>query len=178
MSRNRYVRDYRLVETVDSRGRIRTDYEYIVETYVFLKSDREVRRAKRRVWLCCALGWIGCIGAMLPESNAMRTLWIALPFVFSILPLALLTGMALQDLRAAQPFEHRWADRLENRYPACTFLLTALAALAFLLGGISALVRQALTKGDIAFLAGAGTLAICACVCFRQRGSFGTRKNG
>ncbi len=34
VSRNRYVGDYRLVESIDERGRIRTDFEYIGATYV------------------------------------------------------------------------------------------------------------------------------------------------
>ena len=40
MSRNRYIGDYRIVESMDGRGRVRTEYEYIGLPWRFAE-DRE-----------------------------------------------------------------------------------------------------------------------------------------
>ena len=48
MSRNRYVGDYRLVESIDGRGRIRTDYEYIGANYAYAGGAKDVRRWLKR----------------------------------------------------------------------------------------------------------------------------------
>ncbi|MDO5709322.1 MAG: hypothetical protein Q4G41_04320, partial [Coriobacteriales bacterium] len=58
------------------------------------------------------------LAALVPVSAAMRTLAIALPFAFAAMPLALTAGTVISLFREKPPFEHRHADRLENRAPA------------------------------------------------------------
>ena len=107
MSRNRYVGDYRLVESIDGRGRIKTDYEYIGAAYFYAEGADAARRALRRIAIGCAAGWLAFVGALTPVSSAMRTLFTALPFAFAALPLGLMSGVALGALRAKEPLEHR-----------------------------------------------------------------------
>ena len=130
MSRNRYVGDYRLVESIDGRGHIRTDYEYIGAAYTYAEGAAAAARQLRWAMACCAVGWAAFAGAMIPVSAAMRTLYVSLPFAFAALPLGLMTGVLLGALRAREPLEHRHADRLENRGPACSFFVMLLSGIS------------------------------------------------
>ena len=92
MSRNRYVGDYRIVESIDARGRVKSDYEYIGAPYVYAGDATAVKAARSRVALCCAVGWAAWLSALIPISAAMRALYVALPFAFAAIPLALTAG--------------------------------------------------------------------------------------
>ena len=168
MSRNRYVGDYRIVESIDGRGRVKSDYEYIGAPWVYAGDPHGVSAARTRVAACCLVGWLAWIAALIPVSSAMRTLFVALAFAFAAIPLALITGTAVSLFREKPPFEHRHADRLENRAPACTFF-TALLAVAALIGeAVNALRGAALLPGDAVFAACAAVLVACAIACHRQ----------
>ena len=161
MSRNRYVSDYRIVESIDERGRIRSDYEYIGPPYHYAGSAETVRAARRGVTACCIAGWAGYIAALLPLSTATRTPWVSLPFIFAAIPLALLAGLCWRLHREKEPFEHRHADQLENRGPACTFSIILLSGIALAGEAVNALRGASLLPGDGVFCAGAALLAAC-----------------
>ena len=164
MSRNRYVGDYRLVESIDGRGRIRTDYEYIGAIYTYTGGAKDARRWLKRALATCVAGAAAYAGALIPVSTAMRTLWVALPFAFEALPLGLTVAALVRALRAGDRLEHRHADQLENRCPACSFFTMALPAIA-LIGEAANLFRGVgLLAGDIAFAAGAALLLCCGWV--------------
>lgn len=168
MSRNRYVGDYRIVESIDAHGRVKSDYEYIGAPWVYAGDARTVNSARNRVAGCCAAGWIAWVIALLPLSSAMRALYVALPFAFAALPLALATGTVVSLFREREPFEHRHADRLENRAPACTFFAALLSVIALIGAGVNALRGAALLAGDAVFAVCAAVLAACAITCHRQ----------
>ena len=168
MSRNRYVGDYRIVESIDGRGRVKSDYEYIGAPWVYAADGQTVKAARMRVAACCAAGWHAWVVALLPVSAAMRALVIALSFAFAALPLALATGIAVSLFREKPPFEHRHADRLENRAPACTFLVALLVGVALIGEAVNALRGAELLPGDGVFAACAAVLVACAVVCHRQ----------
>ena len=168
MSRNRYVGDYRIVESIDERGRVRSDYEYIGAPWVYAADGQTVKAARMRVAACCAAGWLAWVVALLPVSAAMRALVIALSFAFAALPLALATGIAVSLFREKPPFEHRHADRLENRAPACTFFVALLVGVALIGEAVNALRGAQLLPGDGVFAVCAAVLVACAIFCHRQ----------
>lgn len=168
MSRNRYVGDYRIVESIDGRGRVKTDYEYIGAPYVYAGDAASVKAARTWVALGCAVGWAAWVAALIPVSAAMRALYIALPFAFAAIPLALWAGTAISLFRTREPFEHRHADRLENRAPACTFFVALLGVVALIGEAVSVLRGAELLPGDGIFAACAAVLVACAVVCHRQ----------
>ena len=129
MSRNRYVGDYHLADSLDERGKIRTDVEYVGDRYSFTERPETVRRAKRKALILCAAGWLMYIGAMILPSAAMRALWTAVSFAFTGVPLALLTGTAAEIFPRKERFEHRYADRIENRWPAASAFTVILAGI-------------------------------------------------
>jgi len=168
MSRNRYVGDYRIVESIDARGRVRSDYEYIGAPYRYAFDARAVKAARLRVTLGCLTGWAGWIAALMPVSAAMRALYVALPFAFAAIPLALTAGTAVSLFREREPFEHRHADRLENRAPACTFFMALLGFVALAGEGVNALRGAEMLPGDGIFAACAALIVACAIFCHRQ----------
>lgn len=168
MSRNRYIGDYRIVESLDGRGRIRTDVEYIGAAYDYAGSPQDVHSAKMTLALCCILGWTAFFIALFPVSTAMHTLYVSLTFGFSALPLALTTGNTLSLFRTKAPFEHRHADRLQNRAPAGTFFLTLFCALSLVGEGVNLIRGVHLLPGDLLFSLGAGIGFLCGAVGYRQ----------
>ena len=160
VSRNRYVGDYHLADSLDDRGKIRTEVEYVGGRYSFIKDEETVRKAKIRVLVLCAAGWLLYIGGMIPVSVAMKTVYSAVPFVLIAVPLALLTGTVLEVFPQKRNFIHRYADRLENRYPASAAFIAILSGIVLLGEGINLIRGLQLTGGDIiAAVCAAGLLA-------------------
>jgi len=168
VSRNRYVSDYRIVESIDGRGRIRTDFEYIGAPWVYREDAATVRAGRQRVIACCLAGWIAWAAALAPRSAATRTLYTSLPFIFAAVPLALNSALGWRLMREKEPFEHRHADQLENRGPACSFFIALLSGIALAGSAFNALRGAELLPGDAVFAACAAIQLGCGLVCHRQ----------
>lgn len=178
MAQNRYVKDYRLVETVDERGRIHTDYEYIGDSYYYLRGAETARKEKRTVLTVCLAAWLAFVGALLPNSGGMHTLWVTLPFLFTALALGILTETLLTATPNREPFERRQADKLENRYPTAALSAAVLTGISLLGEGLNLLLRRPMNGGDAVFCLCAAVVAGCAVFVFSRRGSFACRKGG
>ena len=169
VSRNRFVGDYHLADSVDDRGKIRTEVEYVGSLYSFVKDAETVRKAKRRFLILCAAGWLMYVAAMIPVSVAMKTVYCAVPFVLIAVPLALLTGTAVEILPRKERFIHRYADRIDNRYPSSAAFMTGLAAIALLGEGVNLIRGLALQTGDIVFAVCAPLILLTGVLAFRNR---------
>ena len=176
MARKKYIRDYRLVETIDERGRIRSDYEYIGSDYVYVLGADAVRREKRTLLVLIAVGWLAFVGALLPNAAGMHALYVALPFLFAAVPLGVLTDTLLSAAPKAEPLRHQQADMLEKRYPPSA-LWTAILSGAALLGGLVRLCIGAdRNGGDSLFFAAAAVLTAVGIYAFSRRGRFVCRE--
>ena len=171
MARNRYMKDYRLIEQVDERGRIHTDYEYIGKDYRYAAGLETVRREKRAVTVLCALGWLAYLGGLVPNSGAMHAVYAALPYLFAALPLGFLTDVILTAMPDREPLRHSQADKLEKRYPAAS-MWTAILAAASLAGGLARLALRGGGWEDIPFFLCAALLAGVGFFAFSRRGRF------
>ena len=160
---------------MDDRGRIRNDVEYAGAHYTFLHGLDTALRTGKRALVSCIIAWISLIGAMIPNTELMRTLWIALPLVFCLLPLAFLTGSAMTAARMRYPLEHRHADRFDNRWPANAFVLMVLSAAA-LIGALVKVVQIGCDGGHIVFLLGTSILFLHGLLCFLRRRDLSCRK--
>ena len=176
MSRNRYVGDYHLADSLDERGKIRTDVEYVGDRYSFTEGPETVRRAKRKALILCAAGWLLYIGAMILPSAAMRALWTAVPFAFTGVPLALLTGTAAEIYPRKERFEHRYADRIENRWPAASAFTVILAGISLAGEGVNLLLGKEMKGGDALFAACAAGLILVGILAHRTRRSLRCEK--
>lgn len=171
------MKDYRIVESLNGRGGIRSETEYIGAPYFFEEGREQAGRTGKRVLLLCLVGWTAFIGALLPNSAGMRTLYVSLPFAFAALPLAMLTDLMLSSLRVKEPMERRTADKLDNRFPAQTLALAALPAFSLVGEGIRLLAdRQSMMTGDLIFSLCAALLLGCGVAAFRCRKRLRTRK--
>ena len=176
MARNKYVKDYRLLETFDEKGRVHTDYEYIGDAYRFRASGERVARARRISLGACLLGWLLFLGGMIPPSTAMHTIYVSLPYAFSALPLGILTELAVTAFRVKEPMEHHFSDRLNNRFPPAALAVAVLSA-ASLLGELINLLRGfTLLSGDAVFTLCGALYFACGCLAFGCRKDLETRK--
>ena len=176
MAQGKYIKDYRLVETVDERGRIRTDYEYIGADYHYARGLPAVRPIRRRALGAALVGWLAFLGGLLPNSRGMHALYVSLPYIFSALPLATVTAVLLQDAPEKEPLEHRQADRLENRYPPAALAAGILPCAALAGELIRLLTGQAVNGGDGLACLGAAVTAAAGFFLFSLRRGFQVRK--
>ena len=94
MVTRKYIRDYKLSESVTARGGIRTEAVYVGKYYAF-EDAALAERAARLLLPGCCLAWLLFVGALLPRSGASKLMWVILPYAFSALPLGYMTDSAL-----------------------------------------------------------------------------------
>ncbi len=179
MITRKYIGDYRLDDSLDERGKLRTRAVYVGGDYGFSAPERADKRHKWAVsWLCVAC-WLFFIGALLPNSLAAHCMYCILPFAACGLTLALETSCAVLLLRVKEPFRREQADRLNGRLPASALWTAFLSAAALLgLGLRTLLAREPLLWGDAVFAA-CGALLLAASVTVRRLARcFQTRKLG
>ncbi|MBQ9664205.1 MAG: hypothetical protein IJV40_13740 [Oscillospiraceae bacterium] len=169
MAIDRYTKDYQLKDSVDERGRIHTETEYIGKYYVFSSGVQSARTAGKRLALLSGLSWFSFLSALSFPSTTGHTFYALLPCVFLALPLWLLSTVAFSALRVKEPFIHREADRFSLRLPAAATVASVLSFLAILGGACSLIFGTMPTRiGDLVFLFGNLICFICAILCKKQ----------
>ncbi len=172
MARKKYIRDYRLVETVDERGRIRSHYEYIGRDYLYITGVEALRREKKRVLTVLVLAWAAFAGALIPDFEGLRAMYVALPFVFAAIPLGLLTGTLFGSAPGKEPLLHWQADRLHNRYPYSAMAAAILPAVSLLGELVRLILGRPVNGGDLIFCLCAAILCACSLFAFSRRERF------
>ena len=174
MGRHRYVKDYRLNEYIDERGHVTSETEYIGADYFFRRGAGRARSSGKLVCALSAAGWACFVALVCVEGTAMRTMYVALPFAFTALPVFLLTRAAAGALRASEPLRHDEADRLSHTLPGAALWAMMLPAASFL----GCLLSSALGAADwdALFLALSAAMAACGAGCFFRRADFDTEK--
>lgn len=173
MSSKKYVKDYRSIETVDSKGRIRKEYEYIGGSFIFLEAAEVVRRRAKLLAVLCAAGWIFWLLPLLFPNGAMRLPFISVPFIFSALTLWMLSMSAFTAATAQEPMKHKRSARLTKWLPG-TSLATAILVGVALIGTAVAYLFSIgnLNAYDWLYAGCAVMLCADAFICFTQRSFF------
>ena len=171
MAKNPYREDYRLTEHFDEKGRVHTTSEYIGKKYRFFEDAAVISFEKKKEALLAAAGWLCFLAALWQENAAMHHLYIALPFAFTALPLALYTHTAAVFCGMKEPLEHRHAERMNHSFPpaALAVMLFSLFSLAGELLGYITEKEQFSTTGDLFFTAGAFGLFLVGVFAFKAR---------
>ena len=177
MARNRYAADYRLIEEFDTKGHVKVSYEYIGEDYLFTVNPQMLRKHKKRCGFICISEWVLFLAALIPYSTCMQRLWIALPFVFAAVPLALLTELIRMVQRQENPLEHRVADKLENAYPAQLFALLLLSGTAAVTSVVHTLLFAGRAPGNYVFILCAWLMVAGAWYQMKTRNVFSVQKS-
>ncbi len=171
MAANKYSRDYRLLEHFDERGRVRTDYEYIGDPWIFCHSGPGIEAEKKKILGLSAAAAAAFLAALFPFSGMMRTLWIALPFIFTIIPIVMTIDLAIAMQRFPDLMEHRHADKLNNAYPARTLAILYLSAVSLIAEAVYLILYGVRNTGDVLFPALTACIVLCGYLLFRKRNS-------
>ena len=171
----KYTKDYRVTDALNDAGIREQRIEYIGAEYVWREPEAARKALRLSTWLC-VLGWSAFLLPLLPRSAATQTWYVLPPFLFSALPLGLLSGLVLRLRRCGDTLAHRQADQAENRIPACALFMMLLPGLA-LAGEAVLLLRQRalLSAADALFALCALLLFVCGLLLRRQAAHFRTR---
>ena len=175
MAKNRYHKDYELLESFDEKGRLKRQTRYIGKAFAFAAGEAQAKKQGKKLLLLLGVCWVCFIGAMIPNSMAMRSLFVALPFVFTAPLLVMATDLCLTILRVGQPMERRHAERMDNRFPPVSLFLFLFPAFALLGEGIRILGGGSVLRGDFVFILCAALLVMSGGGCFSLRKSFMTK---
>jgi len=169
MAKQRYSRDYRLSETFDEKGHVHVDYEYIGDDWFFVSNPDVILREKKLAILFCVIGWTVWIGSLIPPTAGMHRLYIALPYVFLAVPLAMYVRFTSAFYQMKEPLEHRHADRLNNKHPLTGFLMTVFGMISAILEAILLLRGQGSGSADIILEACALVLLYLGASIYRRK---------
>ena len=163
MSFKKYLKDYRVDEYIDEKGRVKSKAVYIAGDYVLSPS---ISMGDKRLMLVFSiLSWVALIGALIPNTLASRLLYVILPFIFSMFPLFLMTGSAISLISEGETMTRERAERISGRLPLSSLFTTILAGAAFLGLIVTAVPKWgAMLSGDLLF--GALSLVIAAAASF------------
>jgi len=160
MSVNKYVGDYRLIEDVDEKGRIRTRTEYKGDLYHYRTGETPERH---RTAAAAAALWALWILAMLLPSSGMRVFYVSLPFICSAPALFILSDTVRLIVCRKEPMEHRDADRINNRYPSSLLFAQILLAVSLAGEGLCLVLEGWQMPGD-ALLAACAAVMLGLCI--------------
>lgn len=177
MASRKYVKDYKLNHTVDAKGRLKSEPEYVGAYFVFTDKLGTVKQQAFKSLIACGGAWVSLLGSMLLNTGAMRLINVSLPYAFTAIPLWLLTAVCIKARKINGKMQHRDSDEMNQKYPACS-MWAALLPLLSLLGMLAALIFKFgnLVKADIAFALLASVTAACSAYCFRNKNVFKTEE--
>jgi len=165
----KYIRDFRLEEDFDSRGRVKKTAVYIGGDYVFTDPEAASRKVRLRVAVLTALCWPLFLIPLIPVSQAGKTMYAVLPFAGNILAIGILSVSAYALFRAGETMRHEQAMKLSRRLPASSFFVMALSGIAALsVAFTAALLWKSLPLADALFLFCAAALSAVGAVLYRD----------
>ena len=152
MFSNKYLKDYRVEEYIDEKGRTRKEAIYIGGDYSV--SPPVSFRGKVLMVCLAALSLFAFLGALVPMINAARRSYIMLPFVVSALPMYFVIASTVSFLFSKEVMIRENAEKITRRLPPCAFFTLVLSGAAFLGTIISAAISwDSFIPGDFIFAA-------------------------
>ena len=179
MVSRKYIKDYKLSESVTERGGIRTESVYVGGDYRLTASQSQVRALRTRILICTVCAWCAFLAALLPETRGSHLLYVALPHAFIALPLFLMS-QCVWYLRAGRgPYTHERADKISRELPVRAAFTAGLAGVA-LIGLLIGLLTgpDKMLPGDLIFALGDAVIAACGVLIFTRRGQLSAKKCG
>ena len=177
MARKKYVKDYKLNQTIDERGRISSKAEYAGAYFVFKESKETVKSQAVKSLTACGIAWAAFIASLFLNTGSMRLFHISLPYAFTAIPLWLLTDVCFKARKTEGKLQHRESDEMNQKYPASSMWVAVLTLFA-LLGMLVAVIFGAgdLVKADVAFALLASVVCACGAYCFSRKSTFTTEE--
>lgn len=179
MVSRKYVKDYKLSETVTDRGRIKTESIYVGGDYYLAASESAIGSLRRLFSVCALLAWCGFVAALLPVSRGSHLMYVALPHALAALPLFLMSECVWYMRAGRGPYTHERADKISRELPVRAAFTAALAA-ASLVGLLIALIvsPEKMLPGDIVFAVSDAVVSACGILVFTRRNMLYVKKLG
>lgn len=170
MISRKYVKDYKFLERLDSRGRLKTTAVY-TGTYYRFRNAPSARAMGRLLFPAMLIAWLLFVGAMIPNSRASHTMYVILPFAFTALPLGFLTKCLWLMKREKEPFIRSVGERFSQQLPGWSLAGTLLCSVSFLGELITVLIVKSFSLQDAIFLGGCLLLLLLMLYtyCIRKR---------
>ena len=131
MGIKKYIKDYRKEDIIKPNGKPGMTATYIGKYYCFIESDEAVKKAGFRFALLSAVALLLCVIPFLINAKGSHTVYVAVPHVITLFPLAHLL-MGVYSLRTRKPpLIREFRDKTEGRITAssaaamCGFGVTA-----------------------------------------------------
>lgn len=175
MAKKKYVRDYEISETLDSKGRVKSVPVYVGSYFCFC--DAAAAKKSGRVLAAAAvLGWLAYIMALWLPSGAGKLMYVILPFVFTAVPLWYVSSAVVALLRAGDKLKRSEAEKVAGNLPSASIFGIILTAASLIAEGITAIAApEKLNPADIAFAAGAVILCAAFALSFSRRQAVATK---
>ena len=173
----KYVKDYRLSDSVDANGKLYTEYEYIGGSFYRTADAATAKQKSVLLAVLCGVGWACWLVPLLFNNGAMHLFYVSYPFIFAALTLWLLSMAAFTALTAVEPMKRKQSDRLTNWIPGTSLAAAILSGVA-LIGVIVTLIfrPEKLNGFDWLFAACAAALCAIGITVFCQRKFFQTEE--
>lgn len=174
----KYVKDYRLTDSVDTRGKLCTETEYIGGQFYFQQGAAAVRARAKVLAGFNAAAWAAWLTPLLFNNGAMHIAFISFPYLFAPLPLWLMSMAVYTALTTPEPMKHKQSDRVCNLLPGGSIAAAILSGIALIGLGIS-LIFHIGTHNSFDWLFGicAALLLAAVLVIFSQRKFFRTEEH-
>jgi len=178
----KYIDDYRVEAYIDEKGKAKNKVVYIGGDYTL--SPEISRKNKILILLLSLFAWVPFVVAFVPITGASHIFYVMLPFVFTIIPLYLMTMAAISLFREGDVMTREISDKIVRNLPHCSIIVALLTAVAFLGLAITAVIDASdMLFGDILFgalslvIAGASSVIFMKCRLIKAR-KIDTNKRG
>jgi len=131
----KYANDYRLENVVDANGKIKTITVYCGKYYAFESDKDKLKKIRLYILLSCIIYKVFFWGGLTFNSDAIRKIYIALPYFFGFLPLLYLISSVyyLYKYTRKPPekgFTRELRDKICDRMTQSSFLCLLFAGIA------------------------------------------------
>jgi len=167
MPYRKYLDDYRVEEHVDAKGRTKKRAVYVGGDYILYPAIST--NNKRLILALTILLWIPFIAALFPISAASQLFYVMLPFIFSAVPLFMMSGAAVSLMWEYERMTREKAEKIANRLPICSVSIAILSGIALIGLIVTALFSdKEMFTGDILFGSMSVILIAAASVIFSK----------
>lgn len=173
----KYVKDYRLSDSVDASGKLHSEYQYIGGSFYRTAEPSVARHESVLLAVLCGIGWVCWLLPLLFNNGAMHQFYISYPYIFAALTLWLLSMAAYTALTAPDPMTHKQSDKLTNWIPGTSLATAILSGIALVGTVVTMIVRPDLFNSfDWLFIACAAVLCGIGVTVFTLRKFFKTEE--
>jgi len=173
MRRKDLIKDYELLDTVNEKGKLRSQVVYVGTYYSFEQDKKTVKNAAKRNLILAAVAWILYIVPLLFVSNAMKTVYVSVPFAFLALPLWNMVKVLLRIIGQQDLLENKDQRAITNTFPSSTFFIIVLSGIPLVAFPIKLLVDSVeILYSDIIFMVCDAIILFIGLCIFKTRNTF------